>query len=93
MLPVVKGILKGERRSLARAISIIDNDDHDSQIIIRQIFDKTGKARAVGFTGPAGGGKKFTYRKISSQFSGFGIQGCCSCSRSNQSNYWRSNFG
>ena len=48
MLPVVKGILKGERRSLARAISIIDNDDYDSQIIIRQIFDKTGKARAVG---------------------------------------------
>ena len=42
MLPIVKGVLEGERRSLARAISIVDNDESESQIIIRQIFHKTG---------------------------------------------------
>ncbi len=57
MLPIVKGLLAGERRSLARAISIVDNDDPESREIIRQIFSKTGKARTVGFTGPGGAGK------------------------------------
>lgn len=57
MLPIVKGLLAGERRSLARAISIVDNDDPESREIIRQIFSKTGKAKTVGFTGPGGAGK------------------------------------
>ncbi|HEY7507258.1 MAG TPA: methylmalonyl Co-A mutase-associated GTPase MeaB [Nitrososphaera sp.] len=49
--------MAGERRSLARAISIVDNDDPESREIIRQIFSKTGKAKTVGFTGPGGAGK------------------------------------
>ena len=57
MLPIVKGLLAGERRALARAISIIDNDGLESHDIIREIFSKTGKARTVGFTGPGGAGK------------------------------------
>ncbi len=57
MLPIVKGLLAGERRALARAISIVDNDEPESREIIRQIFGKTGKARTVGFTGPGGAGK------------------------------------
>jgi LAO/AO transport system kinase len=57
VLPIVKGLLEGDRRSLARAISIVDNDDPESREIIRQVFSKTGKARTVGFTGPGGAGK------------------------------------
>lgn len=57
MLPIVKSLLAGERRALARAISIVDNDEPESREIIRQIFSKTGKARTVGFTGPGGAGK------------------------------------
>jgi len=57
VLPIVKGLLAGERRALARAISIVDNDEPESREIIRQIFGKTGKARTVGFTGPGGAGK------------------------------------
>jgi LAO/AO transport system kinase len=57
VLPIVKGLLAGERRALARAISIVDNDEPESREIIKQIFDKTGKARTVGFTGPGGAGK------------------------------------
>lgn len=57
MLPIVKGLLAGERRALARAISIIDNDYLESHEIIREIFSKTGKARTVGFTGSGGAGK------------------------------------
>ena len=57
MLPIVDGLLKGDRRSLARAISIVDNDEQESRQIIREIFARTGKARTVGFTGPGGAGK------------------------------------
>jgi LAO/AO transport system kinase len=57
LLPIVKGLLAGERRAVARAISIIDNDEPESREIIRQIFGRTGKARTVGFTGPGGAGK------------------------------------
>lgn len=57
MIPIVKGLLAGDRRSLARAISIIDNDEPESREIIGQIFAKTGEAMTVGFTGPGGAGK------------------------------------
>jgi hypothetical protein len=36
MLPIVKGILRGDNKSISKAISIIDNDEHDSTIIIRE---------------------------------------------------------
>jgi LAO/AO transport system kinase len=57
MLQIVKRLLEGDRRSLARAISKVDNNDPDSQDIIREIFSLTGKSRSIGFTGPAGAGK------------------------------------
>jgi LAO/AO transport system kinase len=61
MLAVVKGLLEGERRSLARAISIVDNCEPDSQTII---FTKTGNVKTVGFTGPAGSGKSSLIGKL-----------------------------
>src|SRR5919108_2157185 len=64
MLPIVKGLLEGERRSLSRAISIVDNDEPDSKIILRQIFQKTGNTKTVGFTGPGGAGKSSLIGKL-----------------------------
>lgn len=57
MLAIVRGLIEGDRRSIAKAISIVDNREAESRQIIREIFDRTGKARTVGFTGPAGAGK------------------------------------
>lgn len=64
VLPIVKGLLAGERRALARAISIVDNDEPESREIIKQIFSKTGKAKTVGFTGPGGAGKSSLVGKL-----------------------------
>ncbi len=64
MLPIVKGLLAGERRALARAISIVDNDEPESREIIKQIFSKTGNIRTVGFTGPGGSGKSSLVGKL-----------------------------
>jgi LAO/AO transport system kinase len=68
MLEIVKGILTGERRSLAKAISVIDNDEPDSHVIIREIFGKTGNARTVGFTGSGGAGKSSLIGKLVPKF-------------------------
>jgi LAO/AO transport system kinase len=64
VLPIVKGLLAGERRALARAISIVDNDEPESREIIKQIFSKTGKAKTIGFTGPGGAGKSSLIGKL-----------------------------
>jgi LAO/AO transport system kinase len=64
MLPIVKGLLAGERRALARAISIVDNDEPESREIIKQIFSKTGNIKTVGFTGPGGAGKSSLVGKL-----------------------------
>jgi LAO/AO transport system kinase len=64
VIPIVKGLLAGERRALARAISIVDNDEPESREIIKQIFSKTGNIRTVGFTGPGGAGKSTLVGKL-----------------------------
>lgn len=64
MLPIVEGLLKGDRRSLARAISIVDNREPESRQIIKEIFGKTGDAKTVGFTGPGGAGKSSLLGKL-----------------------------
>jgi LAO/AO transport system kinase len=64
VLPIVKGLLAGERRALAKAISIVDNDEPESREIIKQIFSKTGNIKTVGFTGPGGAGKSSLVGKL-----------------------------
>jgi LAO/AO transport system kinase len=64
VLPIVKSLLSGERRAIARAISIVDNDEPESREIIKQIFSKTGNIRTVGFTGPGGAGKSSLVGKL-----------------------------
>ena len=74
MLKIVEGILEGDRRSLSRAISLIDNEEGEYQEIIRQIFKKTGKAMTIGFTGPGGSGKSSLISKLVNEFKEFGYK-------------------
>jgi LAO/AO transport system kinase len=74
MLPIVKGILRGDNKSISKAISIIDNDEHDSSIIIREIFKETGRARTVGFTGAGGAGKSTLIGKLAGEFQKRGLK-------------------
>jgi LAO/AO transport system kinase len=65
VLSIVEGLLAGERRALARAISIVDNDEPESREIIKQIFTKiANNIRTVGFTGPGGSGKSTLVGKL-----------------------------
>lgn len=68
MLKIVEGILKGDRRSLSRAISIIDNEEGEYQAIVSQIFQNTGKAMTIGLTGAGGAGKSTLIGKLIDEF-------------------------
>jgi LAO/AO transport system kinase len=74
VLPVVKGLLAGERRALAKAISIVDNDEPESREIIKQIFSKTGNIQTVGFTGPGGAGKSSLVGKLIPEYQALGYK-------------------
>jgi LAO/AO transport system kinase len=74
MHPMVEGLFQGDRRSLARAISIVDDDEPDSRVILSQIFSKTGNAKTVGFTGAAGVGKSSLIEKLVPFFQNLGYK-------------------
>jgi LAO/AO transport system kinase len=50
-------LLAGDKRALARAISLVEDDDPEGWALVREIYPQTGKAAVVGFTGPPGVGK------------------------------------
>ena len=50
-------LVAGDKRALARAITLIESDDPAGWELVREVYPRTGKARIVGFTGPPGVGK------------------------------------
>jgi len=50
-------LLAGDKRALARAISLVENDDPEGWALVREVYPHTGNAAVVGFTGPPGVGK------------------------------------
>ena len=51
------GVRAGDRRALARAISLVENGDPASYELVRDLYPETGKAFVLGVTGPPGVGK------------------------------------
>lgn len=54
---LVQPLLAGEKRALARAISLVENGDLEGTKLVAEIYPRTGSARITGFTGPPGVGK------------------------------------
>src|SRR5436309_10324089 len=50
-------LLNGDKRALARAISLVEGDDPRGWELVREVYPRTGQAAIVGFTGPPGVGK------------------------------------
>jgi LAO/AO transport system kinase len=50
-------LLEGDKRALARAITLIESDDPAGWELVREVYPRTGRARITGFTGPPGVGK------------------------------------
>jgi LAO/AO transport system kinase len=50
-------LLGGDKRALARGISLVEDDDPAGWELVRAVYPRTGRAAVVGFTGPPGAGK------------------------------------
>jgi LAO/AO transport system kinase len=50
-------LLAGDRRALARGISLVEDDRPEGWELVREVYPHTGRAMVVGFTGPPGVGK------------------------------------
>ena len=52
-----KDLLAGNRRSLARAISVVEDGGPDATTLVKRVFPHSGKAHVIGITGSPGVGK------------------------------------
>ena len=61
---IIEGVLRGERRSVARAISLIEDGLPEAEAILSAIEPHTGRAHVVGITGATGSGKSTLIHKL-----------------------------
>jgi LAO/AO transport system kinase len=55
--PIYEGVIAGDARAIARAMSLVENDTAAGTALLQSIFSKTGRAQLIGITGPPGAGK------------------------------------
>ena len=73
-MDIVAEIKKGNRRAIARAISIIENNEKDAKSIIKKIFKNSGNSVKIGITGPAGAGKSTLINRTSLELNKLGYK-------------------
>jgi GTPase len=63
-------LVAGDKRALARAITLIESDDPAGWELVREVYPRTGRARIVGFTGPPGVGKSTLIGALTAELRG-----------------------
>jgi len=61
---LIQQLLKGDRRAVARIISLIENDGPQKNDLMSKIYPHTGKAYIIGITGAPGAGKSTLSDKL-----------------------------
>ncbi len=61
---LISKVLAGEHRSIARAITLIENGGDGAAELMKAVFPKTGKATVIGITGSPGAGKSSLVDKL-----------------------------
>lgn len=76
-MEIVKEILSGNKRALARAITIVENEDLEGQKnkeqLLKEIYPYTGKAYIIGITGSPGAGKSSLVNKLTEHIRRLGL--------------------
>ena len=58
----------GDKRSIARLLSVVENDAPGAAEAMRALYPQTGRAQIVGITGPPGGGKSTLVNRIAGMY-------------------------
>ena len=67
-MKLVEQVLKGDKRAVAKLISMVEDDDPGATEALASVYPKTGKAHIVGFTGPPGVGKSSLINRLVREF-------------------------
>ena len=59
---------EGDRRAIARLLSVVENEEPGAADALRQLYPKTGTARVIGVTGPPGGGKSTLVNRLAGAY-------------------------
>jgi LAO/AO transport system kinase len=66
-MKLAEGVLKKDRRALARLITLVENDSDEALEALRVLHSYTGDAHIIGITGPPGGGKSTLVDKLAKE--------------------------
>ncbi len=53
----IEKIIGGDKRTISRAISYIENNQDNKHLVLKSLYSYTGNAYKIGITGPPGAGK------------------------------------
>ena len=67
-MSIVEAVLQGEVRAISRLITKIENGDPESQELLKQLYQHTGKAVVIGLTGAPGAGKSTLTNQLISHY-------------------------
>jgi GTPase len=65
---LLENIFKGDVRSLARAITRVENRSSEGTELLRRIYPHTGKSRIIGITGSPGSGKSSLVDRLAAHY-------------------------
>jgi LAO/AO transport system kinase len=73
-MDLVAELRQGKRGAIARAISIIENNEKEARSLIKKIYKNSGRSLTIGITGPAGAGKSALINKTSIELNKIGYK-------------------
>lgn len=63
-MDIIQSVLNGDKRSIAKLITLVEEKSDDATKILKTIYKYTGRARTIGITGAPGSGKSSLVNKL-----------------------------